>query len=92
EFNVEAVSSLPAESLLQDLVEWKAAGEGGRKRRFFFCSYPFLINTEKKKAMLEAEAMMEQRRAADQSGVQYMDGGLLLLNPYLVLMVDRQHL
>lgn len=51
-FFSEAVSSLPVESLLMDLNNWRVQTPEGRRNRFFFADHSFLISTETKKVHL----------------------------------------
>lgn len=63
----------------------------GLLNKFFFCCYPFLLNTQSKRWLLEKEAQIEQHQVVRQDMLQSLICGRPNM-PYLVLRVNRSNL
>ncbi|CAM9423866.1 unnamed protein product [Scytosiphon promiscuus] len=92
DFFSEALSEMSLDALIMDLMRWKSVTPVARKSRFFLCEYSFLISTGTKKALLQAEAEMEQMKAARTGGARFVPGIGVVINPFLVLQVNRSRL
>ncbi|CAM9468222.1 unnamed protein product [Ectocarpus fasciculatus] len=91
DFFSDYISKMRADKVVQDLLTWKDQEPSVRIKRFFLCEHAFLISTDLKKFLLKAEARVEQDKAAEASG-HYVQGVGVVINPYLVLTVNRVHL
>lgn len=92
DFYCQAISTIDARLLYEDLYHFKRATKSERASRFFFSAFPFLIEPSTKRNLLQIESEMQMMKTITQNVTIDAESGEYQIDPFFELEVDREHL